>query len=59
MRPFLSRMTKAIGIGRRLDEPITTTSPEAQDAIAIESDWRVVGDDMRSAMKQIMFSQKH
>ncbi len=47
---FLSGMARVLDLGCTLNEYNYSAFPEKADYHAVNSDWRVVGSDIRSAM---------
>lgn len=47
---FIEGVARLIDLGNTLQEYNSSLSPEQADALAIFSDWRVVGEDLASAM---------
>lgn len=53
MHPLLAGMASVLGIRRRLDDFVPAGDAAEQDAIAIASDWRAVGDDLRFGFERV------
>ncbi len=53
MPSWLSGAARLLDIGQLLNEYNFGLTSEQTDELAIASDWRAVGDDMRTAMYQV------
>ena len=49
---FLGGMARVLDLGDTLTNYNYSPSPESADTIAIQEDWRSVGDDLRAALKK-------
>jgi hypothetical protein len=49
---FFEGMARLIDFGNTLQEYNTSSSPTEADFRALQSDWAVIGDDLRNAMHQ-------
>jgi len=47
---LIEGIARLIDFGNTLEEYNSSPSPDMADALAIASDWKVVGDDLRQAM---------
>lgn len=54
---FLEGMARVLDFGNTLTEYNTSVTPQQADAVAIAADWRAVGDDIRSAIRE--FEEQH
>lgn len=53
MPGFFGGMASALDMGNTLTIFNESRTPEEADAMAIRSDWKVVGQDLRSAMQVV------
>lgn len=53
MQGFFGGMASALDMGNTLTIYNESLTPEEADAMAIRSDWKAVGQDLRSAMQAV------
>ena len=49
---FISGLAMTLDMGSTLEQYNTSRTPDEADIKALQSDWRVTGADIRSAMKE-------
>ena len=49
---FLEGVARALDVGNTLTEYNSSITPEQADWLALQADWRIVGEDLRYSLKQ-------
>lgn len=50
---FLEGVARIIDVGNTLNEYSQSPDGKTADALALRADWRIIGDDLRMAMKDL------